>query len=96
MEKVRVVEARRPEAIGRTVCVQGWIRMRRDSKGGFSFLEVNDGSCLGNLQVIAEAGLPNYEAELKRLSAGCSVTVVGDGQGFGRPGASHGSLGASR
>jgi len=77
MEKVRVVEARRPEAIGRTVCVQGWIRTRRDSKGGFSFLEVNDGSCLGNLQVIAEASLPNYEAELKRLSAGCSVTVVG-------------------
>ena len=77
MEKVHVVEARRPEAIGRTVCVQGWIRTRRDSKGGFSFLEVNDGSCLGNLQVIAEAGLPNYEAELKRLSAGCSVTVVG-------------------
>ncbi|MCU0979023.1 MAG: asparagine--tRNA ligase, partial [Pirellulaceae bacterium] len=77
MEKMRVVEARRPEAIGRTVCVQGWIRTRRDSKGGFSFLEVNDGSCLGNLQVIAEAGLPNYEAELKRLSAGCSVTVVG-------------------
>jgi asparaginyl-tRNA synthetase len=77
MEKMRVVEARRPEAIGRTVCVQGWIRTRRDSKGGFSFLEVNDGSCLGNLQVIAEASLPNYEAELKRLSAGCSVTVVG-------------------
>jgi asparaginyl-tRNA synthetase len=77
MEKVRVVEARRPEAIGRTVCVQGWIRTRRDSKGGFSFLEINDGSCLGNLQVIAEASLPNYEAELKRLSAGCSVTVVG-------------------
>ena len=67
MEKVRVVEARRPEAIGRTVCVQGWIRTRRDSKGGFSFLEVNDGSCLGNLQVIAEASLPNYEAELKRF-----------------------------
>ena len=77
MDKIRVVEARRPEAIGRTVCVQGWIRTRRDSKGGFSFLEVNDGSCLGNLQVIAEAGLANYETELKRLSAGCSVTVVG-------------------
>ena len=77
MDKIRVVEARRPESIGRTVCVQGWIRTRRDSKGGFSFLEVNDGSCLGNLQVIAEAGLANYETELKRLSAGCSVTVVG-------------------
>jgi len=77
MEKIRVVEARRAEAIGRQVCVQGWIRTRRDSKGGFSFLEVNDGSSLGNLQIVADNELPNYESEVKRLSAGCSVTVVG-------------------
>ena len=50
------------------VCVQGWIRTRRDSKAGFSFLELNDGSCFGNIQVIAEAALPNYESEIKRLS----------------------------
>jgi len=77
MEKIRVAAARRPEAIGRQVCVQGWIRTRRDSKGGFSFLEVNDGSCLGNLQIVADNSLPNYESEVKRLSAGCSVTVTG-------------------
>ena len=77
MEKVRVAEARRSEAIGRLVCVQGWIRTRRDSKGGFSFLEINDGSCLGNLQIVADSSLPNYESEVKRLSAGCSVTVTG-------------------
>ena len=77
IEKVRVVEARRPEAVGRQVCLQGWIRTRRDSKAGFSFLELNDGSCLSNLQIIAETGLPNYEAEVKRLSPGCSVTVLG-------------------
>jgi aspartyl/asparaginyl-tRNA synthetase len=56
------------------------VRTRRDSKGGFSFLELNDGSCLGNVQVIAEAALPNYQAEILHLSAGCSVTVDGDVQ----------------
>ena len=58
--------------------LQGWVRTRRDSKGGFSFLELNDGSCLGNVQVIAEATLPNYESEIKHLTAGCSVTVEGE------------------
>jgi len=77
MQKVSVALARRPESIGQEVIVQGWIRTRRDSKAGFSFLEVNDGSCLGNIQVIAEATLPNYESQIKRLSAGCSVTVEG-------------------
>ena len=77
MQKLSVAEARRPEAVGREIVLQGWIRTRRDSKAGFSFLELNDGSSLGNLQVIAEAGLPNYENEIKRLSPGSSVTVVG-------------------
>ncbi|NLF70006.1 MAG: asparagine--tRNA ligase [Candidatus Anammoximicrobium sp.] len=78
MENIRVAGARRAEAIGRQVRVQGWVRTRRDSKAGFSFLELNDGSCLGNLQVIAEAGLANYESEIKRLSPGCSVMVEGE------------------
>ena len=58
--------------------MQGWVRTRRDSKGGFSFLELNDGSCLANIQVIADGELPNYESEIKQLSAGCSVTVEGE------------------
>jgi len=76
-EKISVAQARRAEAIGKEVILQGWVRTRRDSKAGLSFLELNDGSCFGNVQVIAEAALPNYEAEIKRLSAGCSVTVTG-------------------
>ncbi len=76
-EKITVAEARRPEAAGREVVLEGWVRTRRDSKAGFSFLEINDGSSLGNVQVIAEAGLPNYETEIKRLSAGCSVRIEG-------------------
>jgi len=77
VEKLSVRAARQVEAIGRKVCVQGWVRTRRDSKAGFSFLEVNDGSCLANLQVIAPAALANYESEVRHLTAGCSVRVEG-------------------
>ncbi len=78
MERMSVAQARLKDAIGQQVRLQGWIRTRRDSKGGFSFLELNDGSCLGNLQIIAEAKLPNYESDVKRLGAGCCVTVEGE------------------
>ena len=75
---VTVLDARQKERIGQSVCIQGWIRTRRDSKGGFSFLEVNDGSCMANIQVIADADLPNYEQEVQKLSAGCSVSIRGE------------------
>lgn len=58
--------------------VRGWVRTRRDSKGGFSFLELNDGSCFGNLQVVVPGELENYESDVQRLTAGCSVVVRGD------------------
>ena len=74
---ISVAAARESAAIGREVRLQGWIRTRRDSKGGFSFLELNDGSCQANIQVVADGKLPNYESEIKRLAAGCSVTVEG-------------------
>ncbi len=61
---------------GRRICVAGWVRTRRDT-GSFSFVEINDGSCLANLQLIADKNLPNYESEIVRLTAGCSVTVRG-------------------
>jgi len=78
MESLSVKDARKTTAIGRPVVIRGWIRTRRDSKGGFSFLEVNDGSCLANIQIIADANLPNYESEIKQLSPGCSVTIRGE------------------
>jgi asparaginyl-tRNA synthetase len=77
MEKISVAQARKPESVGREVRLQGWVRTRRDSKGGFSFLELNDGSCLGNVQVIADGSLPNYQSEVLHLTVGCSVTVEG-------------------
>ena len=78
MPTLSVRDARDAKTIGQTGTVRGWIRTRRDSKGGFSFLEVNDGSSLGNLQVIADANLVNYESEVKKLAAGCSVTIEGE------------------
>ncbi len=78
MDKISVKAARETKSIGRQVVLNGWIRTRRDSKGGFSFLEINDGSCQGNIQVIADAKLPNYESEIKSLTAGCSVSVTGE------------------
>ena len=78
MELISVKAARKADAIGKTVKLQGWVRTRRDSKAGFSFIEVNDGSSLGNIQVIADAALPNYEDGIKTLSVGSSLVVVGE------------------
>ena len=58
------------------VLIQGWVRTRRDSKA-FSFLEINDGSCLRSLQVVADASLTNY-AEVAHLRTGSSLEVEGD------------------
>src|SRR5256885_2498168 len=58
------------------VQVQGWVRTRRDSKD-FSFIELNDGSCLRSLQIIAKNTLPNY-ADVERLQTGASIAVRGD------------------
>jgi asparaginyl-tRNA synthetase len=65
-------------APGGTVTVQGWVRTRRDSKAGLSFINVSDGSCFAAIQVVAGKELPNYEAEVIRLTAGCSVVVHGE------------------
>ncbi|MEO7917403.1 MAG: amino acid--tRNA ligase-related protein, partial [Dokdonella sp.] len=72
-----------------TVTVQGWVRTRRDSKAGLSFVTISDGSCFDPIQIVAPNTLANYEAEVARLSAGCAVrasgTLVasqGKGQGF--------------
>lgn len=69
---VHLVDAQKPP--GR-VLIRGWVRTRRDSKT-FSFIEINDGSCLANIQVIAEEKLPNYE-QIKKLSTGSAVDVTG-------------------
>lgn len=78
MEKIAVRKARLAESVGKQVRLQGWLRTRRDSKGGFSFLELNDGSCLGNIQVIADQSLANYAGEILNLGVGCSLDITGE------------------
>jgi asparaginyl-tRNA synthetase len=65
-------------AVGSRVTVEGWIRTRRDSKAGLSFLAVHDGSCFEPLQVIAPAELPNYQADVTRITTGCAVRCSGE------------------
>ncbi len=62
---------------GENVIVRGWVRTRRDSKAGFSFIHLHDGSCFHPVQIVAENHLPNYESEILRLTSGCSISVTG-------------------
>ena len=62
---------------GDPVRVRGWIRTRRDSKAGLSFLNVHDGSCFDPVQVVADKALENYDAEILRLTTACAVDVEG-------------------
>ena len=73
--------------VGDTVKVRGWIRTRRDSKAGFSFLAVHDGSCFNPVQVVAPNTLSNYQSDILNLTTGSSVECVGtivESQGKGQ------------
>ncbi|CAB5120813.1 Asparaginyl-tRNA synthetase (EC [Olavius algarvensis associated proteobacterium Delta 3] len=76
MKRTKIAELLNSTSSDERVLIQGWVRTRRDSKG-FSFIEVNDGSCLGNIQVIADAALDNYE-DLRKLIAGSAIGVTGE------------------
>ncbi|MBT5027408.1 MAG: asparagine--tRNA ligase [Nitrospinaceae bacterium] len=59
------------------VQVKGWVRTRRDSKGGFSFLEINDGSCLANIQVVIDHSLPGYTTVEEQMTTGSCIAILG-------------------
>ena len=63
---------------GSQVEVRGWVRTRRDSKAGLSFVHVSDGSCFDPIQVVCDATLANYASEVQKLTAGASVIAKGD------------------
>lgn len=63
--------------LGDKISIKGWVRTRRDSKAGLSFLAIHDGSCFDTVQVVALNTLSNYESDIKRLTAGCSVAIDG-------------------
>ncbi len=77
MERTKIAEIFSSEKIGDRITVMGWVRTKRDSKGGFSFIELNDGSCLSGLQVIADNKLTNYKEDVLNLQTGCSLKAEG-------------------
>ena len=62
-------------ASGSTATIRGWVRTRRDSKAGLSFVNVSDGPCQGVLQVVAPGALSNYASEAKHLTAGAAAAL---------------------
>lgn len=64
------------DEINKELTCSGWVKTRRDA-GTFSFIEINDGSSLKNLQVIADDTLSNYSGQIKKLTTGCAVTISG-------------------
>jgi asparaginyl-tRNA synthetase len=64
--------------VGSRITIEGWVRTRRDSKAGLSFLAVHDGSCHDPLQVVTPAELPNYQSDVLRITSGCAVRVTGE------------------
>jgi asparaginyl-tRNA synthetase len=75
----RIVELLRGKLeLGRTVTVEGWVRTRRDSKAGLSFIHLLDGSCFDPLQVVVPAELPGYAETVLKVGTGCSLRVEGE------------------
>ena len=75
IERTLVKEALRSVSERDSVYVLGWVRTRRDAKG-FSFVEVNDGSCLSNIQIVVDASIPDY-AGIDRITTGAAIAVRG-------------------
>jgi len=76
MSRTRIAEILRSETTPGDVTVKGWVRTKRDAKA-FSFLEINDGSCLANLQVVADANLPGYDESVVPARTGASLGIEG-------------------
>ncbi|MFH1834183.1 MAG: asparagine--tRNA ligase [bacterium] len=87
MDRTLIRDALNNVPVGTQIVLGGWVRTVRTSKGGFSFITLNDGSCLNTIQVVAAGALPNYDSEIVHLAAGCSVLVTGtlvESQGKGQ------------
>ncbi len=78
MESTRIAALLREGEAGDQVAVAGWVRTRRDSKQGFSFIELNDGSCMANLQIVVDADVPGYADVIGDVSTGASLRVAGE------------------
>jgi len=63
--------------VNSTITAHGWVRTRRDSKAGVSFIALSDGSGFEPLQVVAANSLPNYQEEILKLTSGCAIIATG-------------------
>ena len=63
---------------GTQIEVRGWVRSKRASKGGFSFIHIHDGTCFDTIQAVADGALPNYDTDIEALATGCSVIIRGE------------------
>ena len=63
--------------VGSDVTLKGWVRTRRDSKQGFSFINLHDGSCFDAIQVVVDKSLPSYQQEILHLTTGCAIVATG-------------------
>ena len=77
MKRTYIVDVLSSKDIDKEVLVKGWVRTRRDSKGGFSFIALNDGSCFSNLQIVVDGDLDNYQRDILKLHPGSSIAVKG-------------------
>ncbi|MCG8554698.1 MAG: asparagine--tRNA ligase [Proteobacteria bacterium] len=81
MQQVRLADlARGKIAVGEVVCIQGWVRTKRESKAGVAFVHVFDGSWVDAYQVVVSRELPNFDSSVACLSSGCAVRIVGTHQ----------------
>src|SRR5512144_309829 len=64
--------------VGTKLTVEGWVRTRRDSKAGLSFLAIHDGSCFEPIQVVAPQELANYQSDVLKIPPGCAVRATGE------------------
>lgn len=77
MNKIDIVDLLKTAPTGQNVTVQGWVRSRRDSKAGLSFIALYDGTCFDTLQVIAEQSLENYQSDVLKITAGFAIEISG-------------------
>ncbi len=79
MTDLRIVDVLRGKVeVGRPVTVEGWVRTRRDSKAGLSFIHLLDGSCFDPLQIVVGADCPGYQETVLKITTGCSLRVEGE------------------
>ena len=75
MKRTRIKHILQHGQPGEHVDVRGWVRTRRDSKDQFSFVELNDGSAMANLQIVVDSSVPGYAETIRQVTTGASVAV---------------------